>query len=211
MKKPARKIRPQKNLHSYRGKRSSQLNRNSIRWESLLEKDYIKILEFDPCVISYESQPIQIKYHFEGKERHYFPDFKVITDTYETYLIEVKPYKEVNKKENVVKFAAARLYCKQQNWKFEVFSEQQIRQGFLLDNIGKLRKYKFEYTDPMSIKNLETLLKVKLPCKIKELKKIAVVDMSSSKFYLNLYYLISKHRVKVDLINQSLNDECLLG
>ena len=73
MKKTARKIGPKKNLHSFRGKRSSQLNRNSIRWESLLEKDYIKILEFDPCVTSYESQPIKINYYYEGKEREYFP------------------------------------------------------------------------------------------------------------------------------------------
>lgn len=140
-----------------------------------------------------------------------FPDFKVVTDNNDHFLIEVKPYNKVNDKENVIKFTAARIYCKQQNWKFEVFSERQIRRGFLIGNIGKLRRYKFEYTDPITINYLEILMEENLPCKIIELKTIAVADISTAKFYLNLYYLISKHRVKVDLINQRLDDECILG
>lgn len=104
-------------------------NKNVIKWSS------------EEIVIPYKS-PIDGKYH------RYFVDFyvKVINKQGKTeeFLIEVKPEKytkepEVKKKKtkayinevtqwaiNKSKWKAADAYCKDRNWKFQIFSEKKL-------------------------------------------------------------------------------------
>jgi len=210
MNKPARKIRPKKNLHSYRGKMFSEKNGAMIYWESLLEKDFIKILEFDPTITSYESQPIEITYFYESKRRRYFPDFKATTSTNEIYLYEVKPLDKVNKEENLIKYEVARLYCEENNWNFRVVSENKIRQGFLLHNLDFLRNYREIRTKVSNIKYIETILEEFGPCTISDLKSITMQDLDESTFYMNFYYMLYKQLIKTDLIKQKIDNQSLL-
>lgn len=210
MNKPARKIRPKKNLNSYRGKMFSEKNGAMIYWESLLEKDFIKILEFDFKIISFESQPIEINYYFNNKERRYFPDFRATTSTGEISLYEVKPLDKVNEKENIIKYGAARLYCEENNWGFSVVSEDKIRQGYLLYNLDFLRNYPEIRTKVSNIKYLDTILEEFGPCTISELKSISTQALDESEFYMNLYYMLYKQIIKVDLINHKLNNQSLV-
>jgi len=57
---------------------------------SILEADYCVHLEYDPVVVHYRSQPIELSLEFNGRERKYCPDFRIDTaDHY--YYTEVKP------------------------------------------------------------------------------------------------------------------------
>jgi hypothetical protein len=91
----------------------------------------------------------------DGKQHRYFPDVvlhkRVSEDKYETIMIEIKPHKQtlppdISKKNNTpsgrisrrylnevktfgindAKWAAARRYCAERGWKFEIMTEQHL-------------------------------------------------------------------------------------
>lgn len=142
----ARKIKPSKKV-SIRGKHRSQKMSSMIPWESTLERDYLKIAEFDSMITYISSQPISITYLFEGKEKTYFPDFLIKTRDFKEYLVEVKPESKKYLSENQIKFQAGMSYAKENGIEFRILSEKDIRKGFLLENLDLLTDSRFEYTD----------------------------------------------------------------
>lgn len=111
-----------------------------IAFESLIEQDYLFFLDFEPDVLTFAEQPVQIEYIWEGKERHYTPDFHVIRQTGEEF-IECKPRKLVHSDENQRKFKIAREWCKGQGWHFRVVTDDEIRAGNRLKNIKLLTRH----------------------------------------------------------------------
>jgi hypothetical protein len=73
VRKPSNRGGVRKNI----GKTPSLKAGRPVWWESLLERDYIVLLEFDPDVITFVEQPFRVRYSFEGRVRHYTPDFLV--------------------------------------------------------------------------------------------------------------------------------------
>ena len=49
-----------------------------IAFESLLERDFIYLLDYDAAVTWFEEQPLTIEYEHEGKLLHYTPDFHLV-------------------------------------------------------------------------------------------------------------------------------------
>lgn len=69
----ARRIK--KSYISCTGYFASYKNKTQIAFESVLERDFYMLLEFDKDVISYEEQPITINYKYkDGSKRKYTPD-----------------------------------------------------------------------------------------------------------------------------------------
>lgn len=89
MKTPARKIRPTRGRH-YRSKIGSSKSLRIIHAESLLERDYVRLCNFDPTVAKIYYQPIGIQYHYDSRKRRYFPDYMIITRDNRHFLVEVK-------------------------------------------------------------------------------------------------------------------------
>jgi hypothetical protein len=203
-----RKIKPSKSIH-FRGKHSSLKNDQMIHWESLLERDYVRLLEFDSTVIRYESQPLVINYFYKGKSYEYYPDFKIITVDYRVMLVEVKPLKFINKPENRVKFEVGKRYCEQHGWTFQVVTEEQIRPGFLQYNLCKIRKIP-EILISKSVCNqiLMNVAKQEI-CTIQELRETCD-EIDKSDFFRCLYFLIYHHKIITDLINEKLSVNSLI-
>ncbi|MCX6056896.1 MAG: TnsA endonuclease N-terminal domain-containing protein [Chloroflexi bacterium] len=80
-----------------------------IAFESLLERDFIYLLEYDPSVKWFEEQPLSIKYLQEGKQFQYTPDFHLLENG-QHVLVECKPQRFVETEENRHKFAVARVW-----------------------------------------------------------------------------------------------------
>jgi len=97
-------------------------------------------------VVNWSSEEIVIPYLYEADKRwhRYFPDFKVTWKDGSTSLIEVKPNKEttpptgqrrtkqyINEAftfiKNQNKWEAANEYAKDQGWRFEVWTEIELR------------------------------------------------------------------------------------
>jgi hypothetical protein len=49
-----------------------------VAFESLIERDFIYLLDYEPAVEHFSEQPLVIRYQHAGKKRQYTPDFHVV-------------------------------------------------------------------------------------------------------------------------------------
>lgn len=151
---PVRKI-PKNYLH-VTGGFSSRKNGRMLGYESLLERDFMLLLEYDPTVERFEEQPVSMKY--AGQQRGnipYTPDVLVqfiASVARPPELVEVKHTSDLRKNEEKYrpKFAAAREYAEAQGWVFKIVTEVDIRTP-LLSNLKFLRAYRNTTSDTASI------------------------------------------------------------
>jgi hypothetical protein len=143
---PVRKI--PKNYLFVTGGYSSQKNEEMDAFESLLEKDYLLLLDFDDSVERYEVQPVRIP--VSGVPKGYVPDVLVnycpdpLTGTFrKPSLVEVKHSRDLARhaKKYAPKFAAARQYAEGRGWEFLTMDEKDIRTSRLA-NLKFLREYR---------------------------------------------------------------------
>jgi hypothetical protein len=111
-----------------------------IAFESLLERDFIYLIEYDPAVEWFEEQPLSIEYLHEAKQLLYTPDFHLL-ERGQHVLVECKPKRFVETEENCRKFAVGQEWCEEHSWEFRIITDQQVRSGFRLQNIKLLAQY----------------------------------------------------------------------
>jgi len=128
------------------GRFPSTKMKRMIAFESLLERDFIYLLDYDPAVEWFEEQPLSIEYLHEGKLLHYTPDFHLLEEG-QHILVECKPERFVETEENRRKFGVAQEWCRGCGWEFRVVTEQQIRSGFRLQNVKLLAQYARQKVD----------------------------------------------------------------
>lgn len=143
---PARKI--PKNYLVVTGSFASRKNAQMDGFESLLEKEYMLLLDFDEHVEHFEAQPVTIP--VSGIPKGYTPDVLVYFrpnpnsgDIRKPLLTEIKHTDDLkrNAEKYAPKFAAAEEYALQNNWEFRVTTQNDIRIPRLA-NIKFLREYR---------------------------------------------------------------------
>lgn len=137
---PVRKI-PKNHLVVTGGFASAKVDR-MVAFESLLEKEYMVLLDFDETVDHYEEQPVRIP--VPGVPQGYVVDLIVYRKKgLPTRLVEVKSQEFLDRyaTEYAAKFAAAEAYCKDRGWEFIKKTERDIRTPRLA-NLKFLRAYR---------------------------------------------------------------------
>ena len=133
-----------KKLEKYKG------DPTNVTYRSLWERKFMNYCEENPNVIQWSSEEIVIPYRspIDKKVHKYYPDFwirvKNAKGQLESILIEIKPKKQVlpPKKQkrttkryisevytygvNEAKWKAAKEYCKDRKWKFEIITEDHL-------------------------------------------------------------------------------------
>lgn len=117
----------------------------SIHYESPLEKDFLKLMEFKEDVLSVEGQPLTLEYlNSNGTQVRYTPDFLVHFDTehIKPILVEVKPYDKLKKEWETYKerFKIAVKFAYSNGMLFRIYDERRIRSSFL-KNVMQLKRY----------------------------------------------------------------------
>jgi hypothetical protein len=195
MYKPARKIvntRSKKNIGFFPSKKNERL----VAFESLIERDFIYLLEYDRDVICYKEQPLEINYRDNNRLKKCYPDFEVLRKS-RKQLIEVKPHAKLVKilqDETIInKFNAVALYCDANGYSdFKIVTDKDIRTGNALKNIRLL----FSYSNiivPEDIKNsiLNVLVSSDQDQTISQVLSKACVKDNDQTFYayiLNMLY-----------------------
>ena len=157
--------------------------------EGGIERNYSYLLNYDPNVKSYEEQPFRIYYVFEQKERFYTPDFAVYWHHRLPSLVECKPASKLNDPENLRKWTAARLWCKQHNYTFQLVTDVALRDcDQLLANIKLMAGHAHQSITPQA---KEYLLKIvqfeKRPLSMAELvEKTPLLDPRITRSYILL-------------------------
>jgi hypothetical protein len=119
-----------------------------VAFESLIERDYLYLLDYEPNVEWFEEQPLTVEYRHDGKVLHYTPDFHIVEAGRGDVLIECKPLAFVDKDENRRKFRAARFWCANRGWAFRIVTDQDVRAGFRLENVKLLTRYARHVVEP---------------------------------------------------------------
>lgn len=89
---------------------------------SSLEESIFSELSRNPEVIEFESEPVKIKYWFEGKERQYIPDIRILYGNGTIEIVEVKVSGDISHPINQAKFETANNYCNENGYKFSIYS-----------------------------------------------------------------------------------------
>jgi hypothetical protein len=143
---PVRKI--PKNHLVVTGSFASRKNGQMDAFESLLEKEYMLLLEFDERVLRFEPQPVTIavpgipKGYIPDVLVHYHPD-PLSGKTPKPLLTEVKHTDDLqrNAQKYAPKFAAAEEFVSQRGWEFRITTQVDIRTPRLA-NLKFLREYR---------------------------------------------------------------------
>ena len=143
---PVRKI--PKNHLFVTGGYSSRKNEEMDAFESLLEKDYLLLLDFDDTVERFETQPVRVP--VPGVPQGYVPDVLVSylpdLDTgavRRPLLVDVKHTDDLKRNADnyAAKFAAAERFAADRGWEFATVDQTQIRTPRLA-NLKFLREYR---------------------------------------------------------------------
>lgn len=111
-----------------------------IAFESLIERDFIYLLDFEQDVEWFAEQPLTISYQHQGKTLKYTPDFHIIRNG-QNVLAECKPEKHIQSAENQRKFTAACSWCMARGWTFQVVTDTHLRSGCRLQNVKLLTQF----------------------------------------------------------------------
>lgn len=197
---------------SLSGAVSSTKNQSQVWFESSLEKDFALINEFNPEVSYYIEQPFTIEYYSHGRTRKYSPDFLVFFKGDKApMLCEIKMKKELEAKREVLKekFEAAELYCREENMRFIIFTEEQIRTPYL-ENIKFLSQYRLEHCSPPALQLMKSRVKdlgLSSPNEIFSSVHDANPSIKGKLIYA-FWYLIKSNEIGCDLNSKlSLNTE----
>lgn len=188
------------------GKFPSIKMRRMIAFESLLERDFIYLLEYDEDVEWFEEQPLTIEYQHEGKVRHYTPDFHLL-ERGDHVLIECKPECFTDKDENRHKFVAARKWCREGGWIFRVVTDREIRTGFHLHNVKLMTRYARHPVDPVMRRRIYTLLRdAQCPIKMNDIASALASDVPGTVIG-SISYRAFNHEIYVPMKDVPLSGE----
>jgi len=207
-----RKIK--KSYRSVIGHFPSIKNGKSIIYESLLERACYLSLEFDDSVFVYYEQP-QIEIDFRNRHLTYSLDCYIqrgkesgLKDT----IVEVKYSNELEKNKEYFeeKFAATKVFTKENDLEFDVFTELSYSKVYI-ENLDFLYRYK---ENPIEHKYEKEILDV-----LKDTTTLAAFDLvqkitSNPKEYAivsnNIWSLVSNGKLKSDLFTNELTMKSLV-
>lgn len=128
---PVRKIK--KNYRNVTGVSAARKAVGAAGFESTLERDFLRLLEFSPDVARFEVQPLTVTWLNEsGEDRSYTPDVWVVFHDdvgRKPWLCEVKYRADLKKywPELRPKFRRAIRYARQKGWRFRLMTEVEIQ------------------------------------------------------------------------------------
>lgn len=204
---PARKIKPK--TKGYRGKEPFLTTGKMVPWESFLERDYIRLADFDFSIEEIYAQPVRITYLYNGKIREHFPDFKVINNEHQVVIVEVKPMKFVDREDNQIKFLAGRAYCEERGWKYIQMTEDDIRPGFLQQNLALLRSIGTQDIPDSILDTVLSRLEKVNHSTISELRTHCS-DLTEEEYYGSIYQLIYFQEIDCELILQPVSQDSII-
>ena len=139
-----------KNPAKYKG------DHTNVIYRSMWERHVFKWCDENVSVVNWSSEEVVVPYLYEVDKKYhrYFVDLKVTFDTGKTYLIEIKPAKELSPPKgdrrtkryltegmtfvkNQNKWKAAREYAADRNWEFQIWTEKQLEAMSILPKSTK--------------------------------------------------------------------------
>lgn len=122
-----------------------------VQFESELEHTLILLLERDPAVTDYRSQPEVLRFRdAAGRPRTYTPDFQVWRTDGRIELHEVSvEARRAQRPALPQREAAAEAICHHRGWRYVLHTERSLPSGYASSNLSFLAAYRAHiYADP---------------------------------------------------------------
>ena len=115
-----------------------------VQFESEQERKLILLLERDPLVADYVSQPETLTFvDVKGHQRKYTPDFQVWRADGQIELHEVTVQSRRESRNSLQeREAAAQLICQQRGWQYVVHTDQTLPSGFEYSSLDFLSAFR---------------------------------------------------------------------
>ncbi len=158
----------------------SYKNNNQVAFESILERDFFTILEFEDDVLSYEEQPFRINYKLNGASTRYTPDVLVTYKNGSQKVFEVKYQNEIDSSEELQhKLSVLKdEIFEQKSLSFEIFTDINLNDKYL-KTYTFLYRYAFLIeNNEMTNKVLEAIKKYSSPVVVKALLESITMEPS---------------------------------
>lgn len=121
-------VLPVRSFPSHRGQRNfsglywSATSGRHVGFESWLERDTAMLLDFDPAVAGFASQPFWLYWHDGRRERKHAPDWFARLDSGAGVVIDCRPVGRIGPRDQEAFEATARA-CAAVGWRFQLVSE----------------------------------------------------------------------------------------
>lgn len=121
--------RPVRGIPSYKGQRHLPgrywfaTTARHVRYESLLERDILIVLDFDSSVTAVASQPFRLLYREDGRRRSHVPDLFVRRADGGGLVVDVKRARDASREKHRAAFEASRAACERAGWGYELVTE----------------------------------------------------------------------------------------
>lgn len=175
---------------------SPDTNRVQHLTESALEADNLLRHMFDPNVERFEVQPLQLKFHHEGRIRKYTPDVAIKYWNSDSLLIEeVKPHKIAQSEKFRRLEHAVRLVLETKKCRYSIVTEDIIRAQPRHNNLEILFRYRaFPVTNTERYEALSWFADGS-----KTLRTARLLAAKTSMSIGVIFWLIANHQLSVDL------------
>jgi hypothetical protein len=207
---PVRKIK--KSYISCVGYFKSYKNNKQLAFESILERDFFMLLEFERGVVSFEEQPLKINYQLKTKNTKYTPDVLVTYNDDSQKIFEVKYQSDIDSdpklqhKISVLKEEIAR----QMSLPLETFTDAQIDQVYLKNCVFLYKNAFIPNNNALTAKVLESFNNLSSPVSIKSfLELLSTKQTEQLETLPYLWHEIFKNTALVNM-NQPLTMSSLL-
>jgi len=116
----------------YIPKDKSKLDKKSVIYRSMWERRFMIYCDRSENILKWDSESIHIPYVSpkDNRSHNYYPDFYVKYKDVEgktiEKIIEIKPKWQTSWSVNRAKWRAARLYCIEQGYEFQVLTEREL-------------------------------------------------------------------------------------
>jgi hypothetical protein len=114
----------------YQQPKNKHMNKSEFpEYRSSWELEFMKFCEASEKIEKWSTESIAIPYISpkDGQPHRYFADFFIQTTSKEKFVIEIKPASQTGNPINKAKWEAANKWCNQNNFKFLVLTEKELK------------------------------------------------------------------------------------
>ncbi len=184
------------------GRFSSCKMKTSVWYKSVLQRDFMYWLEFDPDVVSYTTSTMPLEYYNRGKEELYYPDFQVIRHR-KKQVVDLQLQKAIESKKYRRPYPLLYNVCRDAEWEYTALTELQVQQKPIISNIKLLYRYARENFSVDEYENCLSILKSTVPASLSEIYEL--LDCQNIRKNV-LFKLLFYSFVEIDL-KESINPD----
>ena len=106
-----------------KGKLLLDIHNLELDYESKLEQKMLILYDKFRFVKDIKSQSIRIDYEYNGRKHKYYPDFQILTNTNKLVIVEIKNFRGMFDRKNLIKYGAMKAYCERNGFGYVMIDD----------------------------------------------------------------------------------------